>query len=266
MDRFKAVFGLQNYGLVEWRELLWRLVREGGWPLLLGIPLAFRQLRRYGWLSFSIALSIGVWLLSVSYTNGGLSYSMRVLSPALVLASVLVAVNLHELSHANRQRTRLAVAVVSASTLYGAFCGAIFPTDLTELRHVSAWEAITTPYVNVFGNTRLLTQMPTVFPENARILADDAYAHSMVANNGGHYTLVPIWSPEVKFLFDARLSPGEQRKMLLERGITGAIYDFQDISVQFIFETCAFFKYDSANWLVVHEGGGTRQFAKFERP
>lgn len=264
MAKFKTVFGLQNFGIDDWKVLLRQLLQEAGLPLLIGIPLAFRQLRSYGWLLLSMALAIVLWLISVGYTNGGLVYSMRVLAPALVLAAVMASINLADMTRATVRSQWLLSAVIALFTLYGAFCGAIFPTQPSEIRSLaSVWEIVTTRYVNPLADTRLLGQLPAVFPPGSRLLADNPYDHSLLVNNDSQYTLVPIWSPEVRFLFDPRIPAGEQRRMLLERGITGAIYDFQAVNTQFTFEASSLYKYDSPNWLIAREGEDTRQFARF---
>lgn len=264
MGKFKEVFGLQNFGMLEWKELFLFLLKDGFLPLLIGIPMAFRHLRQNGWLILSIALSISLWLLSIGYTNGGLVYSMRVLSPALVLASVMAAINLAYLSRNSMRRQWLFVVVIASSTLYGALFAAIFPDNFSKLKSPSLLlDIMTTQYVNPTIDTRIIYQLSTVYPPGSRILSDNPYAHSQLANNGSKYTLVPIWSPEVKFLFDAQVSPLEQRRMLIEKGISGAIYDPQIVNSQFTFEASPFYKFDSPNWQVVSEGDDSRRLAKF---
>jgi hypothetical protein len=264
VDKFKVVFGLENFGTNEWKMLLTQLLQEAGLPLLIGMPMAFRQVRRHGWLSLSIALSIALWLLSIGYTNGGPVYSMRVLSPALVLASAMAAINLADLSKMAIQRQWFLSAFVTLFTLYGAFCGAIFPTQPSAIHSLAnVREIIATRYVNPLADSQLLSQLPAAFPPGSRILADNPYAHSLLANNDSTYDLVPIWSPEVQFLFDPRISVVEQRKMLIDRRISGAIYDLQSVNTQFTFETSQFYKYDSSNWVVINEKDDTRLFARF---
>jgi hypothetical protein len=189
---------------------------------------------------------------------------MRVLSPALVLASAMAAINLADLSKMAIQRQWFLSAFVTLFTLYGAFCGAIFPTQPSAIHSLAnVREIIATRYVNPLADSQLLSQLPAAFPPGSRILADNPYAHSLLANNDSTYDLVPIWSPEVQFLFDPRISVVEQRKMLIDRRISGAIYDLQSVNTQFTFETSQFYKYDSSNWVVINEKDDTRLFARF---
>jgi hypothetical protein len=264
VTKFKAVFGVENFGASEWKKLLGLLLQEAGLPLIIGMVMALRQVRRCWWLSLSIALSTALWMLSIGYTIGGLVYSMRVLSPALVLISVMAAINLADLSRNSLRGQWLISAVVALFTIYGAFCGAVFPTLPSEISSLTSLrEILATRYVNPLADSRLIRQLPAVFPAGAKILADDPYAHSLLVNNGSKYTLVPIWSPEVQFLSDPRMSVAEQRRKLMKLGITGAIYDFIPGSKEVTLEVFPFYKNDSPNWVVVSEGDDTRQFARF---
>jgi len=266
LEKFKAVFGLTHFGIIEWRGLFWQLLKEGSLPLLIGVVLFFRKFRSYGWLSLSSAIVIVLWLISIGYTNGGLYYSMRVLTPALVLTAVIAAINLADLSKNSIQSQWIISFAVAAFTMYGAVTGVIFPTHLSAIKSVKTmWEIIATKYENPLADTRLLSQLPVIFPAGSRILADNPYAHTLLANNESKYSLVPVWSPDVSFLFDATLSPIDQRRRLLDLGIAGAIYDLQTVNTIFTFEASPFYKYDSPNWLIVHEGDDTRYFARFTR-
>jgi hypothetical protein len=248
---YKSIFGMKNFGLDEWLGLLKQLIIEAGWQVLVGLPAALWLLRRSGWLTLSILLSIFLWVLSVGYTSGGYHYSMRVLSPALALASITAAMGLDSVF---RGKSRMAlIAAITLSLLYGAFCAVIFPVGLSQLKGMSAVEIMMTRFEHPMVNKGLLPLLSSYYPQGSRILADNAYLHSNVIDSGGGFDLVPVWSPEVRFLFDRGASPLEQRRRLMSKGIIGAIINDRTVNANFLFEASSFYRNDFSNWLIRRE-------------
>jgi hypothetical protein len=70
---------------------LWFFLIYAPFPLLAGIPGAVSRFRERGYLAVIAPVLLAVWLQSVGYTSGGALPSTRVLSPVLVVLSILGA-------------------------------------------------------------------------------------------------------------------------------------------------------------------------------
>ena len=61
------------------------------------------------------------------------------------------------------------------------------------------------------------------FSRQNRVLSADAFLYVALLRD---YTVVPVWSPEVAFLFDPQISAVEARRRLAALGIVATDYDF----------------------------------------
>ncbi|MEI6860672.1 MAG: hypothetical protein WCL04_00285 [Verrucomicrobiota bacterium] len=243
MKKYHEIFGLQNFTMGKWAEVGWQLVREAGWVMLAGIPAALWLARRAGWLAGGAAMAFALWLASVGYTSGGPGYAMRVLSPGLVLLAVAAAVGLERLSRRLVARW-LVTGALGATLLYGAFCAAIFPLPAEQVpfnQLGAVFDAAVPPHV---GAERLLTdpQLAPLLKPGTRILTENAYAHAVLADANSGCDLVPIWSPEVAFLFDPKLSAAEQRRRLRELKITLLLLYPSSPNTTYLMESSPFYR------------------------
>ncbi len=123
--------------------------------------------------------------------------------------------------------------------------------DLARLDARQQWTAVHTPFLNTVSETGLDTALPAVVPPGSRILTDNPFVHSVLTRGGGQYDLVPIWSPEVRFLFDPQLDPREQRRRLLERKIATVLVYPGNPNTAFCTARSPFYAQDSGNWKVL---------------
>lgn len=142
-----------------------------------------------------------LWAASVSYTAAGFTYSLRVLSPALALGACLGGAVLARAVPGRRYRTGVAVALTLFAT-DAALRTLVLPANVHRLP-VDRWLAtgralhdyherpIYREFVRIAGRDRLLVLGP----------------NALLTRLGAH--TVPLWSPEVRFLFDPALSPAE---------------------------------------------------------
>jgi hypothetical protein len=63
-------------------------------------------------------------------------------------------------------------------------------------------------------------QLAPLVKTGTRILTENAYAQAVLANAASGCDLVPIWSPEVAFLFDRSLNAKDQQRRLRALNIT----------------------------------------------
>jgi len=249
MSTYQTLFGFKSYGATQWWALARQLLVEAGWPLLAGSLAALLLARRLGYLAAAAAVVIGLWVWSVGYTSGGVDYSMRVLSPALALLGIAAGVGLARFM-AGRTGRWVAGAGLGLSLLYATLVATIFPFPLDGLNPRQVGVAMSLPYHYGYAEQDLADVLPKVLPPGTRVLTENAYAHRAVAA-GSSYDLVPIWSPEVAFLFDGRLDATEQRRRLLERGITALFFYPNSPNTTFCRATSPFYAQDSANWQVL---------------
>ncbi len=249
MASYQTLFGFKAYGSAQWRDLAWQLLREAGWPLLAGGLAALLLARHLGYLAAGAAAGIALWVWSVGYTSGGVEYSMRVLSPALALLSIAAGVGLARWP-AGRTGRWVAGGGLGVGLLYTTLLAAVFPFPLA-----AAWgqmgAVVSTPYHYAYAEADLAPLLPKVLPSGTRVLTENAYAHRAITVAGANYDLVPVWSPEVAFLFDDRLDATEQRRRLLERGITALFYYPNSPNTAFCRTASAFYARDSGNWQIV---------------
>lgn len=183
-------------------------------PILAGIPGGFQQFRTRGYLPVIAILWVGVWILSVGYTSGGVEMSTRVLSPATVVLSITGAGAVEELLRRVRRHWPVWVAL-GLCQFWTVAQGALFPiapSSLPASQWLSrAFPALVQPVE--FLNRDLLVR---ILPRGDRVLSDNAYLHAALIDSG--IEVVPVWSPEVRFLFSAPPEEAEQRLASLHIG------------------------------------------------
>ncbi len=78
---YKSRFGVQTWTASNWVSVFLLLLSLAVPQVLAGIPGAFREFRKHGYLPVIALLVTGVWIVSVGYTIGGVEISMRVAQP-----------------------------------------------------------------------------------------------------------------------------------------------------------------------------------------
>jgi len=182
-----------------------------------------------------IALLVAVWLQSVGYTSAGVAISTRVLSPLMVLLCILAAPVLDAWLH-RIPWSGAPVAVLAVFAAWTALQGAIYPAEAFDLP-VDRWSE------NIFGpvETRpefqIGDRLTRVLPPGTRILSDNAFLHTAMEEQGSD--VVPIWSPEVSFLFTVPADEAERRLAALHIGCV-AVYP-QSMNTAYLITVSPFF-------------------------
>ncbi|HND60327.1 MAG TPA: hypothetical protein PLB90_02535 [Opitutaceae bacterium] len=234
--RVARFFALNGF-FVDWSETIslgsHRLLftaaawQEVGRYLLLGAPLAtlgwaalLFSLRRRAPEALGCLLGIGLtfalWYASVPYTGGGLFYSMRVLSPALLLGAVFGASAL-DAAKLPASALRLAdIAIVVAA-------GYTLPITLTLPHHPyklspDEWPEAGLRFVDDQRQADAeVARHLDKLPGHGRILSECVSLPRALAPDG--VTVVPLWSPEVSWLFDHGLAPDEVARRWARSGL-----------------------------------------------
>ena len=170
---------------------------------------------------------LALWATSVRYTNGGLFYSLRVTSPALALGAIAAGVALASTTWSRRSLSLLAPALVALLVI-----ATLPPTLALPKNHARtpwrAWPAFA-PHADPLDNSadptvalfkRLLATVPR--ERVGIVLADSPGFQRRLAPLG--LDVVPLWSPQADFLFDASLPPAEVARRWRDSGITHVIH------------------------------------------
>ncbi len=205
---YQKSVGSEIWTLSAWSGFFGQLAVYATFQMFAGIPGSFIQFRKHGYLTAIALVLTAVWLQSVGYTSGGLVASTRVLAPVLVLLSITGAGLLESLARKAEWRNVMVAAIVSCQLLTVAH-GALYPSSPMDM-NVSQWaqnafQPVAQPLEFQIGD-----QLPQVIPAGTRVLADSAYLHAGLAEKG--IDVVPVWSPEVRFLFS--VSPEEAERQL----------------------------------------------------
>lgn len=226
-------FDLNKIGLVGWCLCYFAPV-----PLVLGIFGCCREPRRLGALSLCIAIVVLLWVYSVPQTAGNVLYSMRVLSPAWLLLSVASGVTWASLAPGTWWKRGWAVVPLLV-------CAWAIPTDLYFPRSLAygvnhGWLCL--PPVE---NKQFETFAAHLAGFHGRMLSDTPYTHTELV--GSDVDAVPVWSPEVRFLFEPGSSPAEMRQRLRSLGIELLEYRPAGPSSPYLAKS-PFYAGDASNW------------------
>ena len=190
------------------------------------------------WLMMA-GLTVAVWILSVPFTAGGLFYSMRVLSPVLLLGCAWGGAALAKWVPEKRHLG----GVTLASGLFGLDAGlraltiplnpyAIAWRDWTEAGY--RWQADFAQENEVFA-------IKAAARVTGRVLSESAGMQHHFQRHGK--TLSPLWSPDVQFLFSAGFE-GAAATRLQELGYTHILLTRVQSTVDFLTCTGALQKLD----------------------
>jgi hypothetical protein len=185
--------------------------------LTVGLAAAVFLARRFGYIAIAAVVIILLWMYSVGPTAGGFFWSVRVLSPVLVITSVLAGVFLSERRISASLWMKGAFAVVFAY----AFAYQLVIPAVADGTPVSGWfDAAFRAKGKEQKSARAIAA--GLRPLRMKILSDNAYAHAGLLRHD--IQLVPVWSPAVAFLYDPALTPDRVRRKLVEQGIGGLLY------------------------------------------
>lgn len=163
-----------------------------------------RGLREARWCGVCVVACGVLWLISVPFTAGGVFYSMRVLSPVLALAAAFGGYAILAAPTLARRLADGALVVALLGTLP-------FTLTLPEnaYRHPPREWPDAARRFEIIGteSTAQLRAALAALPGRERVLTD--YAGLPHALDGLGITTIPLWSPEVAWLFDEKTPAGD---------------------------------------------------------
>jgi hypothetical protein len=233
---------VQGWTFSTWTSVLFLLLLFATFQLLAGIPGGFARFRRNGYLIVIALLLVVVWIQAAGFTSGGLEASTRVLSPALVVLSITAAGLLEPFTRRAPGRTAIVIAIVGGQ-IWAAAQGAIYPGNPLTLPP-DKWLQNAFPHVAQPAEFQIRDQLVRILPPGYRVLSDSAYLHAALVDTG--IEVVPVWSPEVRFIFSA--SPEEAERRLRDLHIGSVVCYPLTMNMTYLTSTSPFYASLPERW------------------
>lgn len=236
MQGYVEIYGKTLMQLAGWREV-GRLLLMSAVPGILGfcagIILWRRQPGATGWIVLG-SLAVAIWLASVPYTAGGFFYSMRVMSPLMVLGCAWGGAALARWVPGRRHLTGLllGLGLFGLDAALRAWTIPINPYSIPPDEWPEAGYRIQLDFAR--DDQVFMDNLARYVP--GKVLSDSAGVQHIFRTQGKK--LIPFWSPEVAFLFSADYS-GDAVTRLRELGYTHVLLKRAQFSVDFLVRTGA---------------------------
>lgn len=206
-------------------------------PALAGIFWYFKKARS---LCAAMLLVTGLWIASLSYTAAGCTYSLRVLTPGLVLAAVVGAMGLARIVPARLYLGGLTLALLLVAT-DASLRALVLPSNVYRIPP-SIW-------LRLGGGLQEYHQRPVY-----RQLAEHTAGQRMLVlgpaallhQNGAR--TVPPWSPEVTYLWSDSMPVEEAVRRLLESEIGYVLLNGGEVNRRYL-DQISFFRRISSTLL-----------------
>jgi len=244
LEFYKASLGVQQWTGSNWISVFLLLVSLAMFQFLAGIPGACKHFRRHGYLMVTALLLGVIWMVSIGYTSGGVEISTRVLSPALVVLSITGAGILEPWIERPRWRTAVWIAL-GACLFWTAAQGMFFPDNPLSMRP-GQWAQNAFPGILKPLEFQIRDQLVQILPRG-RVLSDSAYLHAALLDSG--IEVVPVWSPEVRFIFSS--PPEESERRLASLGIASVVCYPQTLNMRYLAAASPLYATLPERWRVV---------------
>jgi len=236
MRSYIAFYGPALHGWAAWGEV-GRLIARFALPAALGLLAGiFLRPRAAGWTCMLALAAAGgfCWLVSVPYTAGGVFYSMRVLSPVLLLGCAWGGARLASFASG---KIRL-IAVWFACFLFG-FDAALRAWTIPANPYrtpIAEWPMAGYSLQEEFEQVHRPFFTAAARAVSGRVLSEAASAPPVFLLAGRE--VVPMWSPEVAFLFKPGVE-GDAVAQLRARGFSHVLLTRVPSTVNFLERTGA---------------------------
>lgn len=189
--------------------------------------------RRTPSLVLAVVVLAGVWAASVGYTAAGFTYSLRVLSPGVAVAAVLGGATLARWLPAGRA-SHIAMAGLALLGLDAAMRTLTLPVNVWRLAPRD-WFAAGRALHDYHARPVYAELARRIGSERALVLGP----HALLVKHGA--AVSPLWSPEVRFVFDEKLAPAEVARRLRAAGFGHVLLTQGKVNERFLARS-AFFR------------------------
>ncbi|HEY4246282.1 MAG TPA: hypothetical protein VGM64_05460 [Lacunisphaera sp.] len=174
----------------------------------------------------AFSLLVGLWAASLGYTAAGFTYSLRVLSPALAVAAVLGGCVISKWVPGRGYSSGLLIAL-SAFACDASLRTLALPANIYKVP-VTSWLDVGNA-IQQYHRRPVYRQLAN-FTQGRRILV---LGPNALLNQNGART-VPLWSPEVLFLWQESVSEDSAVQQLHEHGIGFVLLTTGEVNRQYL--------------------------------
>ncbi|WP_414662039.1 hypothetical protein [Horticoccus sp. 23ND18S-11] len=177
-----------------------------GW---IGLGTAIARRQRDAVLALAaVALLLALWATSVRYTNGGLFYSLRVTSPALVLGCLSLGLGVAALLSPRPGLATILTFLVGVGVVAQLPATLALPQSPWRVPW-RAWPAFAPTVTSPAGlaDETVALVMKATGGKPGVVIADAPGFQRRFSPLG--VTVIPLWSPQADWLFDPTLPPAE---------------------------------------------------------
>ena len=205
MKTYRLIYGDQLHQPGVWWEI-GRMLMVTALPALAGLIAGLIIWRTHAGAGLVLLLTIAyafVWIASVPFTAGGLFYSMRVLSPILVLGCAWggAALALWVPGRTHLAGVMLGLTLFACDASLRAWTIPLNPYTLSPREWSQAGNVLQTEFEQ--GNIPFIQQVARTV--SGRVLSDSAGLRDFFHREGKNYS--PFWTPEVAWLFSGQTVP-----------------------------------------------------------
>ena len=221
MEFYRQFRSVASFDRSQWLNLLGLVAGGAPFAVLVGLPFGIRRWRETGPLLITTTLITFLWLYSIGETAGGVVYSLRVLTPAVVALSICAGAGLATVVESDcwrRRSWRLFVfSVLGCGVVYAMISAASHPFPAQSIGSAFLSRGGDPPEFCIV-QPELANNLQASSVPATGVLTDDMYLATILQRTT-RFRPVMIWSPEVSFIFEGRLEVEEVRRRLLAQGV-----------------------------------------------
>lgn len=250
MDHYQALYAFATFSPERWLMLVKQLMTGGFLALGIGLPYALVRWRELTPLVITALLVILLWLYSVGQTAGGVVYSTRVLTPAILVMAIAAGVALSRLDRTRKSGEGRSFLVYGTRILLILLCGytlvsmAIYPSRSQYFFTVPTGTVIGSFQQRMVDNLEATKVPPTGVLTDMTFLAE-------IMKRTSRFRPVMHWNPEVQFIFEQNLDTQEIHRRLVENNIKLILVDYKSPNNQFL-SKFRFFR-ESSGWKLLYK-------------
>jgi hypothetical protein len=250
MQMYAGIYGAPLKTVAGWRECA-RLLALTALPASAGLIAGLVLWRgRPGWAgTVAVTLAgIACWIASVPFTAGGFFYSMRVLSPVLVLGCAWGGAALASWSKVETYKIGLGLAALlfACDASLRAWTIPVNPYEISPRE----WPDAGYRLQNDFARENLPFLEQAAKAVSGKTLSESAGAQRVFRAAGRE--LVPFWSPEVAFAFQPHDRTGDVVARLQALGYSHLLLTRTPSTVDFLNASGAMAAFNGRLQLVMH--------------
>ncbi len=183
----------------------WSVGRDAGLALGAGL-LGFALAPRTRLVAVPGGLVVALWAWSVRYTDGGVFYSLRVLTPTAALLAVPAGALLARVLSLGKVGWSAVAGLLVLSAAWMVATALAFPL-VPDMVPAGAWSKVATRSLPMLESQPQAAErrLLEAIPPGAALLTGDAVTAVLLRRAGRH--AIPPWSPEVAFLCDPTVPP-----------------------------------------------------------